>query len=90
MSEMRKMRLNLANVLTVLLAALMVISAAPSRVYADDPTVEEYGGSISSKQFYEFELNRNNYDRDKSTVPTSFTLGEVGDTYVAYLSLIHI
>ena len=81
---MRKMRLNLANVLTVLLVALMVISAAPSRVYADDPTVEDYGGSISSKQFYEFELNRNNYDRELSTVPTEFTLGEVGDDYVAY------
>ena len=81
---MSKRRLNLANVLTVLLVALMVISAAPSRVHAEDPTVAEYAQSVSSKMFYEFNVNKETYDPTRSTIPKDWTLGGPGDVWYAY------
>ncbi|MBQ6334467.1 MAG: InlB B-repeat-containing protein [Erysipelotrichaceae bacterium] len=81
---MKKMKLHPAKVLTTLLTVLLAVTVAPSKIVAEDPTVREYANSISSKNFYSFELNRNNYDKEKSTIPSSYTIGEPGTTYTAY------
>ncbi len=80
---MKKM-IHLTKVLTAVLAVLMMITMAPSKISAEDPTVGEYEHAVSSKVFYEFELDKDKYDEERSTIPTKLTLGNPGDVFTAY------
>lgn len=74
----------LAKALAVFLAVLMVVTAAPNKVMAEDPTIAEYENSVLANRLYQFDIDLSTYDKEKSTIPTKMTLGNQGDVFLAY------
>ena len=74
---------NLFAIIMALFISSSVFCASVSAQH-DGVIVNEYENAVSSEQFYLFGLNKSKYDEELSTIPKSFTVGEVGDKYYAY------
>ena len=81
---MKKIGSLTARALKVMLVLLFVISVSPARAKAENVTIAEYSNTVTSKAFKEYKLDKSKYDETRSNIPSSFTIGEVGDTFTAY------
>lgn len=74
----------ISRIIKTIFVLLLVLTAVPAKIQAEDPTVREYENSFSTDVFYEFELDKSTYDKERSNIPTKLTFPKEGETFTAY------